>query len=70
MRQVVVPKTDRLVINIPREFINREIEIVIRPLVAGRCGGNRREKLLRIFERYNVDLPEGYKFNREELHER
>ena len=69
MRQVVVPKTDRLVINIPQEFINREIEIVIRPLSAGRCG-NRREKLLRIFERYNVDLPERYKFNREELHER
>jgi bifunctional DNA-binding transcriptional regulator/antitoxin component of YhaV-PrlF toxin-antitoxin module len=69
MRQVVIPKTDRLVINIPQEFVNKEIEIVIRPLPP-EWKENRKEKLLRMFERYNVNLPEGYKFDREELHER
>jgi hypothetical protein len=63
------PMTDQIAINIPREFVDKEIEIIIRP-VKTENGRNKKERLLEIFEKYNVVLPENYKFNREELHER
>ena len=69
MKQTMKPMTDQIAINIPREFMNKEIEIVIRP-VKTEEDRNKKERLLEIFEKYNVVLPENYKFNREELHER
>jgi len=61
--------TDRIVINIPREFVDKEIEIIMRPMKTEE-GKTKKERLLEIFEKYNVDLPEDYKFNRKELYER
>lgn len=64
MRQTVIPTTEQVVLSIPKEWIDKEIEIVLRPLQA------KRDRLRAISDTYHVQLPKHCEFDRAELHER
>ena len=57
------------IINIPKEFINSKIEVIAIPLVH-KEEINKKQKLLKIYNKSKGVLPKDYMFLREEAHAR
>ncbi|MBU0567012.1 hypothetical protein KJ693_00860 [bacterium] len=70
MRNIVTPRSENLIIRLPREFRNKRVEVIILPCQGEKEQTKRKERLLKIFNESKGVLPEGYRFNREEAHER
>ncbi len=57
------------IINIPKEFISSKIEIIVLPLShEGKI--NKKQKLLKIYNKSKGVLPKNYLFLRDEAHAR
>jgi len=70
MRTLITSKSEDLTIRLPDEFKNKKLEVIILPYSEEEEKAERRERLLRIYNKSKGVLPEGYKFDREEGHER
>jgi hypothetical protein len=70
IRKLITSKSEDLTIRLPDEFKNKKLEVIILPYNEKEEKTERRERLLRIYNKSKGVLPEGYKFNREEIHER
>ncbi len=70
IRKLITSKSEDLTIRLPDEFKNKKLEVIILPYDEKEEKTERRERLLKIYNQSKGVLPEGYKFNREEIHER
>lgn len=70
IRKIITPISDNLIIKLPQDFRNKKIEVIILPYNEEQDRIEKKERLIRIFNESKGVLPEGYKFNREEAHER
>ena len=70
IRKLITSKSEDLTIRLPDEFKNKKLEVIILPYNEKEEKTERRERLLRIYNKSKGVLPEGYKFDREEIHER
>ncbi|MDM8536362.1 hypothetical protein QUF70_06380 [Desulfobacterales bacterium HSG17] len=76
IRKIIIPSTHQLSIKLPDEFLNKKIELLILPcnddikLADCDCLPDRQARLMKIYNESNGRLPEKYKFDREEAHER
>ncbi|MCF6150681.1 MAG: hypothetical protein E3K37_18795 [Candidatus Kuenenia sp.] len=70
IRKLITSKSEDLTIRLPDEFKNKKLEVIILPYNENEEKTERRERLLKIYNQSKGVLPEGYKFNREEIHER
>ncbi|MCK4765572.1 MAG: hypothetical protein KAW12_25445 [Candidatus Aminicenantes bacterium] len=61
---------NQITINIPDEFLNKKVEIVIAPLIEKKKKVDQRASFLRFAEKNRFNLPGDYKFVREELYDR
>ncbi len=71
IREIVSPQSEELVIKLPRNFIQEKIEVIILPFTQeNREVASKKERLMKIYNESKGSLPVGYKFDREEAHER
>jgi hypothetical protein len=71
IRQILVPKDNRLVLELPDHYLNQPVEIIVFKLqetVLSADAANQNGDLLAIFDQYAGSF-DG-KFNREELYDR
>lgn len=71
IREILSPQSEELIIKLPSNFIQKKIEVIILPFhqeekeITG-----KKERLMKIFNSGKGSLPVGYKFDRDEAHER
>jgi thiamine pyrophosphate-dependent acetolactate synthase large subunit-like protein len=71
IRKIVSPQSEELVIKLPRNFMQEKIEVIILPfLQEDREMPGKTERLMKIYNESKGVLPVGYKFDRDEAHER
>ncbi len=71
IREILSPQSEELVIRLPRNFIQKKIEVIILPFhQEEKKMTGKKERLMKIFNGSKGLLPDGYKFNRDEAHER
>lgn len=71
IREIVSPQSEELVIKLPRNFVQRKIEVIILPFhQEEKEMTSKKERLMKIFNESKGIFPVGYKFDRDEAHER
>jgi thiamine pyrophosphate-dependent acetolactate synthase large subunit-like protein len=72
IRKIVSPQSEELVIKLPRNFIQEKIEVIILPFPQeeDREMASKKERLMKIYNESKGIFPVGYKFDRDEAHER
>ncbi len=71
IREIVSPQSEELVIKLPRNFIQKKIEVIILPFhQEEKEMTSKKERLMKIFNESKGIFPVGYKFDRDEAHER
>jgi hypothetical protein len=70
LREIVTPKDGAIKISLPAELSNRRVEVIIFPYDAPARTSSRNKRLKEIFDESHGSLPAGYRFNRDEAHER
>jgi hypothetical protein len=70
IRQIISPCSENLSLRLPKEFLNKKIEVIIFPYTEDKEPADREERLLKIYNESEGILPDNYKFDREEAHER
>ncbi len=70
IRKIVTSISEDLIIKLPEEFRNRKLEVIILPSNEEDQRLKKKERLLKIYNESKGVLPEGYRFDREEAHER
>jgi len=79
-RKIIVPKNTKLLLNIPKKFVRHAIEVIAFTIESEKGDSaqaetgelSQQQKLARLkkfISQNAITLPEGYKFNREELYE-
>ena len=69
-KEIITTTSKNLNLKLPDEFVNKTIEVIILPYEEERDQIEKRNRLLIIFNESRGILPAGYKFDREESHER
>jgi hypothetical protein len=71
IRKIVSPQSEELVIKLPRNFIHEKIEVIILPFLQEDTEmPSKTERLMKIYNESKGVFPVGYKFDRDEAHER
>ena len=70
IRKILTPYTNHLKIELPVEFLNKKVELIISPCSDDKEPADKHARLLKIYHESQGTLPEKYKFDREEAHER
>ncbi|MFA7059872.1 MAG: hypothetical protein WC156_03535 [Pedobacter sp.] len=70
LREIVTPKDSDIKISLPSELSNRKVEVIIFPYDVPARRTSRKKRLKKIFDESQGTLPVGYRFNRDEAHER
>ena len=71
IKEIITTTSRELILNLPDELVNKTVEIIILPFDEEKDKiGGKKNRLLKIFNESKGVLPSGYKFNREESHER
>ena len=71
IREIVSPQSEELVIKLPRNFIQKKIEVIILPFhQEEQEKAGKKERLMKIYNESKGIFPVGYKFDRDEAHER
>lgn len=71
IREIKTIKNKELIINLPDDFLNKEVEIIIAPLLEkSKVERNKRASFFKFVEENQFKLPGDYKFVREELYDR
>ena len=71
IRKIMSPQSENLVIKLPRSFIQKKIEVIILPFHQGEEEiAGKKERLMKIYNESKGVLPVGYKFDRDEAHDR
>jgi len=70
LREIVTPKDGSINITLPAELSNRTVEVIIFPYGTPARKSSRVKRLKKIFDESHGALPAGYRFNRDEAHER
>jgi len=70
LREIVTPKDGAIKISLPSELSNRKVEVIIFPYDVPARTASRNKRLKKIFDESHGSLPVGYRFNRDEAHER
>jgi hypothetical protein len=71
VREIFIPQSEDLIVKLPREFVKKKIEVIILPFYQKRKEKpGKKDRLMKIYNESKGTLPEGYKFNRDEAHER
>jgi len=70
-RQIVVPKNTQLLLQLPKEFVGRQVEVIAFTVDYGKKTDDKYswKNALMFFEANRISLKD-YKFNREEANER
>ncbi len=68
-------RASRITLSVPVSLRNRAIEVVFRPVkeertLVAKSTSRSMASFMRFAKSHRAKLPAGYKFNREELHER
>ena len=70
IREIKKVISNEITIKLPDDYNNKEVEIIILPYDV-KSSDNKKKIILRnIYNDSKGILPENYKFNREEIHER
>lgn len=71
IREIKTIKNKELIINLPDDFLNKEVEIIIAPLLEkSKIEKDKRTSFFKFVEENQFKLPGDYKFVREELYNR
>ncbi|QTA83265.1 Uncharacterized protein dnl_56610 [Desulfonema limicola] len=70
IKQILTPFSDNINIKLPKELINKTIEVIILYFPEDNESADREERLLKIYNKSQGILPDNYKFDREEAHEK
>ena len=71
IREIKTIKNKELIINLPDDFLNKEVEIIIAPLLEkSKIEKDKRTSFFKFVEENQFKLPADYKFVREELYDR
>ena len=71
IREIVSTQSEELVIKLPPNFIQKKIEVIILPLPQEEKEmASKKERLMKIYNESKGVFPVGYKFDRDEAHER
>ena len=71
IREICIPQTEDLNVKLPKEFVKRKLEVIILPFYQeAQEKPGRKERLMKIYNESKGTLPGGYRFNRDEAHER
>jgi hypothetical protein len=71
IREIKTIKNKELTINLPDDFLNKKVEIIIFPLLEKRkITDNKKASFFKFVEENQFKLPSDYKFVREELYDR
>jgi hypothetical protein len=71
IREIVSPESEELVIKLPPNFIQKKIEVIILPFPQEEKEmASKKERLMKIYSESKGVFPVGYKFDRDEAHER
>jgi hypothetical protein len=71
IREIKTIKNKELIINLPDDFLNKEVEIIIAPLLEkSKIEKDKRASFFKFVEENQFKLPGDYKFVREELYDR
>ena len=70
LREIVTPRDGTIKISLPTELSHRKLEVIIFPYDAPARTTLRNKRLKKIFDESQGSLPVGYRFNRDETHER
>ncbi len=71
IREIKTIKNKELIINLPDDFLNKEVEITISPLLEkSKIEKDKRASFFKFVEENQFKLPGDYKFVREELYDR
>lgn len=70
IKQILTPFSEYINIKLPKEFINKTIEVIILYYPEDNESTEKKERLLKIYNESQGVLPDNYKFDREEAHER
>ncbi|MGD2092295.1 MAG: hypothetical protein PVH61_39370 [Candidatus Aminicenantes bacterium] len=71
IREIKTIKNKELIINLPDDFLNKEVEITIAPLLEkSKVEKDKRASFFKFVEENQFKLPGDYKFVREELYDR
>ena len=69
-REIVTPHNSQIKITLPAELGSGKVEVIVIPFQGTAKKLNKKKRLLEIFEQSHGTLPEGYRFDRDETHER
>ena len=71
IREIKIAHRHQLTIEVPDEFLEREVEIIVLPLGDEKktSVNNRKESFLEFAQSFQLKLPQDYLFNREELYD-
>jgi hypothetical protein len=71
LREIKTITKKELTINLPDDFLNKEVEIIVFPLLKKRTPAkDKRASFFKFVEENQFKLPNDYKFVREELYDR
>jgi len=70
IRHILTPCSDNLSLRLPKEFLNKKVEVIILPYNEDKEPADKQERLLKIYNESEGILPDNYKFDREEANER
>lgn len=71
IREIKTIKNKELIINLPDDFLNKEVEIIIAPLLEkNKIEKDKRASFFKFVEENQFKLTGDYKFVREELYDR
>jgi hypothetical protein len=70
IKKILTFYTHQVYMELPDEFLNRKIELIILSCTDDKEPADRHERLLKIYNESRGSLPEKYRFDREEAHER
>jgi hypothetical protein len=71
LREIKAITKKELTINLPDDFLNKKVEIIVFPLLKkGITAKDKRTSFFKFVEENNFKLPNDYKFVREELYDR
>jgi hypothetical protein len=71
IHEIKTIKNKELIINLPDDFLNKEVEIIIAPLLEkSKIEKDKRASFFKFVEENQFKLPGDYKFVREELYDR
>ncbi|NCO54949.1 MAG: hypothetical protein COS14_08290 [Bacteroidetes bacterium CG02_land_8_20_14_3_00_31_25] len=70
-RQIIIPDSKSYLLNLPANFIGRQVEIIAFPVEDKKKADDKYsvEKALKFFKKYAIDFGRVVKWKREDLYE-